>query len=152
MKLLMETGGKLTHDDLVWFYSATEEALGRVKDIERKQAAEVAGEVFTSMRRLANESGSPGIKQLFRGNMKHFPWRLDAKISSREREVLVAMYDKLKNRRLADQASSPDVRDLELILLAAQASVREAGRIAGESEKVREGLDGIQDILDGKAE
>lgn len=141
---------KLTHDDLVWFYSAAEQAFNRVEDIKRKQPAEVTGEVFTSMRRLASYSGSPAIKQLFRGSMKHFPWRLDARINDREREVIVAMFDQLKNRKLADQASSPDMRDLELILLAAQASVREAGRIASESKKVREGLDGIQDILDGK--
>ena len=60
------------------------------------------------------------------------------------------MFDKLKARRMEDKESPVDMRELELMVLAAQATVREAARIASESTKVKEGLDGIQDILDGK--
>ena len=150
MKAPTLNSNRLTHDDLVWFYSATEFALGQMKDIKKKKPAEVDGEAFTSMRRLATETGSLTIKQLFRGSMKHFPYRLDARITGQEKEVLVIMFDKLKARRMEDKESPVDMRELELMVLAAQATVREAARIASESTKVKEGLDGIQDILDGK--
>lgn len=152
--LLTETAQhrhKLTENDLVWLYAATEEALAGVKDVQRKTRAEVDGEVFTTLRRLAAESGSQQVKDLFRGNRKQYPWRLDARITTQERETIINMYDQLKRKRIQEGESRGEgVRELELIVLAAKASAQEAAKIARQAERVRKGLDGIQDILDGR--
>ena len=152
MKITTGTG-KLTGDDLVWLYGATKEALEAVNDIGRKTRAEVDGEVFTTLRRLANETGSLRMKEIFRGSKKQYPWRLDARITRQEREIIITMYDQLKRRRMAEHSESDaTVRDLEVIVLAAKASANEAAHIAQRAEQVRKGLDGIQDILDGRAD
>jgi hypothetical protein len=153
MKALRNANPVLTQDDLLWLYAETRRAFSRVEDIGRKQPAEIDGEIFTTMRRAAAESGvSRAISGLFRGRKKHFAWRLDAKISPKERSIIIAMYDQLRRRSLAEPQVPLDTNNLELILLALRADVREAEQIASESEKVRQGLDGIQAILDGKDE
>jgi len=141
---------KLTPEDLIWIYNAAKEALAGVRKIESKSDAEIEGEVFTAMRRQANEVPvSHAIRGIFRAKKKGLTWRLSHSCLPEDQEILGKMFSDLKDRVLS-KASPDPISELRMALLGMKASVSKAERVVEDSEKVRKGIDSIQNILDGK--
>lgn len=140
---------QLSGDDLLWLFRHTQDAFTSIKDVRRKEARWVDGEVFTYLRRMARENGgSEAIKALFVGKLKNFTHRLDGRTTQKDKELLVAMYDGIRRRVMS---SEPDpLSELQQALLAMQASARKAEEVASDSVKLREGLEDIRTLLEDK--
>lgn len=153
----------ISEKEFAWFFNEVKNAIAEIKNFGSKTNEEVNGEIYTSLRRALiyemnnnNRNFPKDACILFMKNKKIFKSKFYYTLTLEQRKRLEIMFNSLMQRRMSeimDETNEENlIGNMQCRLTETMAIINRMKVIAGESEKVRNGLNNIQNILDGKEE
>jgi len=135
-------------------YGSIQSAFAAVKNLPIREACSpesLDGEVYTRIRAdLGTLPADSPLRTLFQGRRRNLRLRLDH-LRQGDKEMIATMYMELRKQHLEmEKDEGTRLRELETLLAGMAASTEQMRKVAVESEAVRDRIDELEEMLEGR--